>query len=60
LNRAPRFDAGGSVSGRAVPTIGPRTVKQTFQIYQLPGESQQTFVNKVARAVKQATADGML
>jgi hypothetical protein len=60
LNRAPRFDAGGSVSGRAAPAIGQRVFKQTFQIYQLPGESMRVFVNKVARAVKQATSDGML
>jgi len=61
LNRAPRFVEGGSVGGPGMPTaVGQGIYNQTFHLYQLPGESQQIFVSRVARAVRRAIADRML
>jgi hypothetical protein len=61
LNRAPSFAEGGAVGGRGMQSaIGQRTYNQTFNLYQLPKESQQVFVNRVVRAVRRATCDGQL
>jgi hypothetical protein len=61
LANLPRFDSGGAVGGRGMQSaIGQRTYNQTFNLYQLPAESQQVFVNRVVRAVRRATGDGQL
>jgi len=58
LNRAPRFAEGGPVM--PISGSGLRPVTVNLNIYQLPGEDQQRFANRVVRAVRRAAMDGAL
>jgi hypothetical protein len=57
LNRAPRFDAGGSVGGAVQPL---RSLTLTQYITQAKGENQRVFINRVVKAIRTATMDGAL
>jgi hypothetical protein len=59
LNRAPSFAQGGAMGRpQTQPGIGQRIYNLTFNLYQLPHESQQVFQNRIVRAMKRAIADG--
>jgi len=58
LNRVPQFTEGGPVTPMSRSLVRPLTVN--LNVYQLPGESQQRFVNKVVRAIRQAASDGAI
>lgn len=59
INRAPRFDAGGSVGRTA--TVAERTFNAYIgPIYPAPGMSEQALANLVVKKVKTAFLDGAL
>jgi hypothetical protein len=57
LNRAPRFDLGGSVGGAVQPL---RPLNLTQYITQAKGENQRVFISRVVKAIRTATMDGAL
>lgn len=61
LNRAPRFDAGGSVGAQGAKSVpGQRPLSLTQYIYPAPGMSEQALANLVVKKVKTAMLDGAL